>query len=194
MSIETEVKIPVQDADDFKRRLHSLDHSLLTARHFEDNYVFDFPDGRLRAQSCMLRVRRTNSAESVTFKGPPRPSRTFKKREETETLVESAEAMLQIFEQVGMKVWFRYQKYREEYAVHVASAPEHAVRLSIDVTPIGSYVELEGAEDGIREVAANLGFTEAQFLRDSYYALFLQTCRERGETPGDMVFSPPRRA
>ncbi len=188
MAIETEVKIRLTDIPDFRRRLASLDPMPLSERHFEDNFVFDFPDGRLRSQGCLLRVRKTEGKDTVTFKGPPLPSQRFKSREELETQVESAEELLQIFALTGLTLWFRYQKYREEYSILVSGGPLGSLSLALDITPIGNYVELEGSEEGIREIAARLGFDESRFLRDSYYALFLLHCTERGETLESMVF------
>jgi adenylate cyclase class 2 len=188
VAIETEVKIAIHDMDEFRHRLGALDRSLVCGRHFEDNFVLDFKDGRIRSQACLLRVRKTEGKESVTFKGPPRPSTTFKSREEIETTVDSADVMLRILAQAGLETWFRYQKYREEYAVAVRTGPLPEIQLAIDETPIGNYVELEGSEEGILEAAAALGFTRTQFIRDSYYSLFAQYCRQRGETSGHMVF------
>ena len=67
------------------------------------------------------------------------------------------------------------------------------LQLALDTTPIGNFAELEGSEGGIREVAARLGFDETHYLRESYYALFLEYCRRQGEKPGDMIFAgaPP---
>ncbi len=191
MAVETEIKIQLTDLKEFRSRLQILTPRLLCGRHFEDNFVLDDSNGLLRSRSCLLRVRKTKGKESVTFKGPPLPSALFKSREEQETAVESADVILRIFEQIGLKVWFRYQKYREEYSISVSQGPARELKVALDVTPIGNYAELEGSEEGIREVAAKLGLSESQFLRDSYYSLFAQSCLERGENPGHMVFSAP---
>ena len=188
VAVETEVKIVVSDVAEFRERLELLHPTPVSARHFEDNFVLDYPDAQLRSQSCLLRVRKTQDMESVTFKGPPQPSQLFKSREELETRVGSADIVLAICERIGMKVWFRYQKYREECLIRPAGEEAQEVHLALDATPIGNYVELEGSETGIRMVAALLGFKESQFLRDSYYSLFLQFCRRRGNEPGHMVF------
>ncbi len=190
MPVETEIKILLSEVTEFRSRLELLGPVLLSERHFEDNFVLDYPDGRLRCQSCLLRVRKTKGKESVTFKGPPLPSRLFKRREELESEVGNADILLQIFEHMGLRVWFRYQKYREEYQIAVAEGPAGKLHLALDFTPIGDYAELEGTEDGIRTVAAALGFSESQFLRDSYYSLFAQYCGERGQDTGHMVFIP----
>ena len=63
------------------------------------------------------------------------------------------------------------------------------LQLALDSTPIGDFAELEGSEDGIREVAAKLGLHESQFLRDSYYSLYASFALRLGKEPGNMVFS-----
>jgi adenylate cyclase, class 2 len=191
VTIETEIKIRVADLETFRDRLKQHGSRLLSGRHFEDNYVLDYADGRLRSQACLLRVRKTKDRESVTFKGPPQASILFKRREELETQVENADIMLRIFERMDMKVWFRYQKYREEFLFAAADRQVRDLVLALDATPIGNYAELEGSEEDIRRVAGALGFGDADFLRDSYYALYADFCRQRGCEPQHMVFSAP---
>ncbi len=188
MPVETEIKIRLADPQGFRDRLISLKASKHTERHFEENFVLDTPDNRLRAHSCLMRVRRTKGRESVTFKGPPKASGLFKIREENETLVESAEVMLEIFRQLGMEIWFRYEKYREEFSVPAGCTQPGHVLVALDTTPIGDFAELEGSEEGIREVAWRLGVNESQFLRESYYSLYVGHCRQRGTEPKHMVF------
>jgi len=185
MPIETEVKIRLLNLAELRSRLLLLRPVLISERHFEDNFVLDDAAGNLRLRGCLLRVRKTKGKESVTFKGPPLPSVQFKRREELETEVENAEILLQILEQAGLRTWFRYQKYREEYLLKASGM----LHVALDWTPIGDYVELEGSEEGIRTVAAELGFSESGFLRDSYYSLFAQFCEETGRKPGHMVFA-----
>lgn len=182
VSIETEVKIKIGDPADFCRRLEILGPDILSARHFEDNLLLDFPDERLRTHQCLLRIRFTADSHGIlTFKGCPQPNGIFKIREELETSLGDGATALQILENIGMQVGFRYQKYRREYDVK-------GVHVAVDETPIGNYIEIEGAEEGIRNLAGMLGFEEAQFVRLSYYSLYLEYCREREETPHFMVF------
>jgi adenylate cyclase, class 2 len=189
VALETEIKIRLSDYEEWKVRLLELHPRLLEERHLEDNLVLDFPDRRLRSQSCLLRVRKTKNKDSVTFKGPPHVSAVFKTRDEFETTLENGNTLLAIFEKIGLRIWFRYQKYREEYGVPAGGAKSEMVKVALDATPIGDFAELEGSEEGIRMVGAILGIHESQYLRESYHALFLRFCRERGEEPGHMVFS-----
>jgi adenylate cyclase class 2 len=192
MSIETEVKVRLRDRLEFRKRLDRLPLVTVAARHFEDNLVLDYPDGRLKSEACLLRLRSARGEGTITFKGPPQPSELFKRREEIETSVGRVEPVLRILARLGLTVWFRYQKFREEFDVSVKGGAAPPVRLAIDSTPVGDFAELEGTEDGIREVAVVLGIPEADFLRDSYYAIFVNSCREEGREAKDMVF-PDRR-
>jgi len=181
VSTETEVKIRLEDPVGFCRRLDGLNPGILSARHFEDNHLFDFPDNSLRTGQCLLRVRFAAGECLLTYKGPPRRDGIFKTREELETRVEDAAAILQVLERIGMRVCFRYQKYRREFLVD-------AVHVAVDETPIGDYAELEGSEEGIRALALKMGIAEDRFLRLSYYGLYLEHCRQKGMAPQCMVF------
>ena len=189
MSIETEVKILISSPEVFRQSIRLLDPVLIAPRHFEDNYALDYRNGGLCSQRCLLRVRITDRDALLTFKGPPQAHDLLKIREELEVPVASGPALLRILERLGLCVWFRYQKYREEYAIAAGDDEANRVRVALDETPIGNYVEFEGAETGIRALARALGFNEGQFIRESYYALYVQFCRERTLEPGHMIFS-----
>jgi adenylate cyclase class 2 len=89
--------------------------------------------------------------------------------------------MLRCLEALGYSVWFRYQKYREEFALN-------DVTIAIDETPVGVFVEVEGGEQGIVDVTRALGLTEADFVLDSYRALFMEHRRAHGLPATDMLF------
>ena len=74
---------------------------------------------------------------------------------------------------------FRYQKYREVYRWN-------DVEVVVDETPIGSFLEIEGDLAAIHAAAADLGYGPADYIRESYAALFLA-----GGGRGDMLFGQP---
>jgi len=88
LSTETEIKIKIEDPGDFRRRLGAFSPGMLSERHFEDNHLLDFPDGRLGSGQCLLRIRFTEGRHFLTFKGPPRREGVFKIREEEDRLLE----------------------------------------------------------------------------------------------------------
>jgi adenylate cyclase, class 2 len=181
LGTETEIKIKIEDAEAFCYRLQELGFMLFKARHFEDNRIFDFPDRRLQISRRLIRIRSADGQGVLTYKGPPIPESIFKIREELETKIESDEIALQILERLGMDVCFRYQKYRREFVVD-------EVMVAVDETPIGNYVEFEGDEAGIMNLARKMGIDSSQFLRASYYSLYLEHCKKKGEDPGFMIF------
>lgn len=154
--------------------------SPLRARRLQEDALFDTADETLRRRGCALRVRTESGRSLVTFKGPVQPG-TMKMREEHETVVGDGEVLMRIFEALALRVWFRYQKYREEYA-----AAE--LTIAIDETPVGTFVEIEGGEAAIIAMTHALGRTPADFILDSYHRLFVKL-RERFGLMGDeMVF------
>ena len=158
-----------------------MNPEVLSARHFEDNHLLDFPDQRLASGQCLLRIRFADGIYVLTYKGPPRPEGIFKIREELETKLEDGAILLEVLERVGMRICFRYQKYRSEFLLD-------DTHIAVDETPIGNYVEFEGSEAQIQALAGKMGIAEAQFLRSSYHSLYLEYCREKGETPTFLVF------
>ncbi len=146
-------------------------------RHFEDNVLFDDAEATLRASGCALRLRRTAAAGIVTYKGPREPGAGIKSRPEIEFTVGDADAAQQVLEALGYRKAFRYQKYRQAFRWRDAE-------IVIDETPIGTFLEVEGPVETIHAAAAALGRTPADYVDDSYAALFMAT-----GTPGDMTFA-----
>jgi adenylate cyclase class 2 len=181
VSTETEIKVKIEDVGDFCRQLNDLNPETLFARHLEDNLLLDFSDSRLGLNHCLLRIRLTEDRHLLTYKGPPKADGIFKIREELETELRSGETLLQVLERIGMSVSFRYQKYRQEFVIG-------DVHVAVDETPIGNYVEFEGSQTGILNLAAKMRIDKTMFLRSSYYSLYLEYCREKGKTPEFMVF------
>jgi adenylate cyclase class 2 len=189
VSVEIEVKLLVRDLAEARQRINALEPVLLFPRQFEDNCLLDFPDGRIRSRSCMIRIRTAGENSKLTFKGPARPTGVFKVREEVETPIGDSGTALEIMGKIGLQIWFRYQKYREMYAVRSPGASREEAHISVDETPVGNYIEIEGSEQAIREIAGALGFKESEFLRDSYFGLYLKYCHDCDIKPGHMVFA-----
>jgi adenylate cyclase class 2 len=181
LSIETEVKIKIEDLPRFCDQLNALKPAVISLRHFENNRLLDFSDQRLGSASCLFRLRSVGEECLLTYKGPPLPDGVFKIREELEVTVNRGAALLQMLERIGMQTSFQYQKYRREFLLD-------DVHITVDETPIGNYAELEGTQDAIRGLARRMNIPESKFLRQSYYSLYVDYCKQRGETPGFMVF------
>jgi adenylate cyclase, class 2 len=185
---ETEIKLIVPDPKGLRSRLKELGFSVVQARHFESNYLYDYPDQRLRKSRCLLRLRFARDEGLLTYKGAPLNSHSYKIRREIETHVEDGHRVGEILLLLGLREVFSYEKFRTIYAPRgkseVADAP-HAV---FDETPIGNFLELEGPQRWIDEVARQLGYSRRDYITESYAALYRKKCQEEGKTPGNMIF------
>ena len=180
MPQEIEIKFPLRDRVELTRKLHELGAQRLYPETFEDNIVLD-RRGELRTKGALLRVRKFGKYSIATFKGPMSIEDGVKSREEVQTGVESFEVAIQLFDALGFKPVFRYQKFREVWRVR-------ETEVVIDRTPIGDYFEIEGAMDTIRAVANDLGMSMDSALRQSYADLYRQARRTRADLPEHMVF------
>ena len=179
---EIEVKFALKDRHELVRKLHDVGGQRLYPETFEDNIVLD-RRGELRTRGALLRVRKFGKYSIITYKGPMSIEGGVKSREEVQTGVESFELAIQLFDSLGYKPVFRYQKFREVWRVRDAE-------VVIDRTPIGEYFEIEGPLDNIRSLAAELGMEMEQAIRSTYADLYRQARRTRADLPNDMVFSP----
>jgi adenylate cyclase, class 2 len=182
--IETEVKFAVNDGPSLERRLVDLGFRQITPRTFERNILFDTPDRRLRSHQEILRVRRYGAEWVLTHKCLPGnldPAARHKQRVETETTVADGEAIATIFENLGFRASFIYEKWRTEYA----DGTGHCV---IDETPIGLYAELEGPGEWIDSVGKRLGVAAEEFMTLSYGRLFEEWQQRTGSSAENLTF------
>ena len=179
--LEREIKIAFESAAAAREAVLATGATPLRSRRLQEDALFDTDDERLRRLRCVLRVRSDAGRSLLTFKGPVQPA-AMKLREEHETVIADGDVLCRILEELGMHVWFRYQKYREEFAAA-------DVTIAIDETPVGTFVEIEGSEEAIASTARALGRTPGDFILDSYRALFVKHRDALGLTGNDMIFA-----
>jgi adenylate cyclase class 2 len=180
-TLEREIKLRFADADAARAAILAAGATPLHARRLQEDSLLDTADDALHRRRCVLRVRVESGKSYVTFKGPVRPS-LMKLREELETIVADGALLIRLLEELGFHVWFRYEKYREEFALD-------DLVIAVDETPVGTFIEIEGGDHGIAEMTLALGCTPSDYLTDSYRRLYLLDCETRGVAPGDMVFA-----
>ena len=220
MARETEIKLRIADVDAFHRALERLGAHLVgpgNGRVHEENTIFDTPDSRLADRGQLLRIRTETpelQGEShapkkrviLTFKRPM-PDSTgseavsvvdgpYKVRDEIELEVTDAGSLTRIFEGLGMRGWFRYEKYRTTFQLPDSNTWAKGLLIELDETPIGTIVELEGPDAAIDRAAEELGYSKRDYILKNYLTLYLEDCRRKGEQPTHMLFSnrtnPPK--
>jgi adenylate cyclase class 2 len=179
--LEREVKLAFRSPDTARAAVLATGASPLRCRRLQEDALFDTPDQSLRHRGCVLRVRTESGRSLVTFKGPVQPG-PMKTREEHETVIGDGEVITHVFSALGLLPWFRYEKYREEFAAE-------NVTIAIDETPVGTFVEIEGGEDAIVAMTEALGRTPSDFILDSYYSLFKKNREALGLAGRDMMFA-----
>src|SRR5437899_601610 len=177
--LEREVKLRFGDATTARAAVIEAGATPLRSRRLQEDCLLDTADESLHRRRCVLRVRLESGKSLITFKGPVQPS-LMKVREELETIVADGPLLLRVLEHLGYRVWFRYQKYREEFALE-------DVIVAVDETPLGTFVEIEGGDRGITELAVALGRSPADYLLDSYRRLYMLDCERRGVRSGEMM-------
>ena len=178
--LEREIKLRFDSAAVASDVIRSAGGVQIRARRLQADAILDTEQATIRNSRCALRVRVEPDGCFLTYKGPPQPS-AMTLREELETAVADGALALALFERLGFRVWFRSEKYREEFSLH-------EVVIAIDETPVGAFVEIEGTDEGIGKAAALLKRGPEDYIVESYRSLFVQHCLEHGILPGDMLF------
>ncbi len=194
---EIEVKLRIADKRRLLGQLARLKARLIRPRVHELNTLYDTPEGNLARQGQILRLRverpsaRANragkarekaSGESetsalLTFKGPAKGPRAntpgrYKIREERELRIRDPGEAPRILEALGVRPWFRYEKFRTVFEL----PGMRSLKLALDETPIGLFLELEGPPGEIDRAAELLGFARSGYITKSYGALFMEQC------------------
>ena len=186
---ETEVKLRWNGTPQEARALiERYGYAVSVPRTLESDQLFDLPSTALQQSDQILRLRKTTSPEGatramVTYKGPATRD-GYKSREEIEFDVSDPDTFTLVLHRLGYQPAFRYEKYRTQ--LRAANEPG---LITIDETPIGVYLEMEGPRDWIDSTAARVGFPAAQFLTVSYAALYREHRERHPEAPADMTFN-----
>jgi len=180
VTLEREIKLHFDDPEAARAAVLAAGATPVRGRRLQEDCLLDTADEMLRRRRSVLRVRMESGRSFLTFKGPVQPS-AMKLREELETLVGDAPLLVHVLEELGFHVWFRYQKYREEFALD-------DVLIAVDETPVGTYIEIEGGERGIATTTEALGRRPSDYVLDSYRGLYVRDCQERGLPVTNMLF------
>jgi adenylate cyclase, class 2 len=199
--LETEIKLRVQDLPDLRHTLRQIG-AQGRGRVFEANTLYDTADADFRRCDRLLRLRIETSRDGhrqakLTSKAPPGPEQQdphrrrksaphHKVRLESEVRIRHPARTVRLLQVVGLRPSFRYEKYRTSFR-------HHGLHLDLDETPVGTFLELEGRPAAIDCVARKLGYTPDDYIRGTYWDLYVADCRRRGQKPKNMVFAHKNR-
>lgn len=182
MDQEIEVKFLLKDLGALAKKIERLGLSCIQERVHEFNLRYDLPDGRLVAKKQVLRLRQDTQA-LLTFKGPGSLDEGVLLRKEIEISVSDFETARRLLGALGYQVIMMYEKYRANYLMVAAV-------LSVDETPLGLFVELEGQSPAqVKSAASLLGLDWRKRINLSYSALLSQYNKNTGSTFRDLSFA-----
>jgi adenylate cyclase class 2 len=179
---ETEVKYYVKQHNQVEARLRELGARLIQPRVFERNLRFDLPDGSLRREKKILRLRQDTQAR-LTYKGPSQPTEGVLSRAEYEITVDDFDTALAFLEALGYLPVATYEKYRRTYELR-------DLHIMLDELPYGDFVEIEGPDvAALQKASADLGLDFSAAIPANYLVLFESLCKRReGLDPTQLTF------
>ncbi|TVR01923.1 MAG: CYTH domain-containing protein [Desulfovibrionales bacterium] len=187
MPLEIEIKYLNPDLEAICRRLSTAGATFIACR-FEENWLFDSVDRRLKQEHILLRLRRTDVV-TLTVKKKPRTTiphdPQFKVLEELETRVDDLEAMRNMLEVLGYDIVFQYEKLRATWLWESCT-------ICLDMLPFTQIVEVEGTPESIERTASRFGLDSLKTSSLSYVRLYQEHCRALGQMPDDRFLFPEK--
>lgn len=196
MPLELESKLAVASHDPIREKLRAA-KATRHGRVLETNRLVDNAEQAVFRAACGLRVRSAAPIDgdqpapvaTFTFKGPQladprrRSAAAFKRREEIEIAVNSAENMIRLLEALGYVPWLIYEKRRESWSLGPC-------KIELDELPqLGRYVEVEGPDDAaIQATLASLDLAAEATITQSYPALIAAHLGESAPRPLMLTF------
>ncbi len=189
MPLELESKIAVPSHNPLREKLRAAG-AKPHGRVLETNRLFDNAEQALFRAACGLRVRSATRidgdepppAATFTFKGRQQAS-TFKRREEIELAIESADGMTRLLEALGYTPWLLYEKRRETWSLGPC-------QIELDELPqLGRFIEVEGPDDAaIHAALATIGLANEPHIATSYPAMIAKHLGDSAPRPLMLTF------
>ena len=206
---ETEIKLAIKDLPGLIEKLHALGIKP-RGRVLERNTLFDTDGSDLRSRGRLLRLRSETPAPSsfasggpertiLTAKSPAPPDAAwgnlelYKQNLEREVVLRASNrtpgAKRTLVDRgwpfalgcLGLRSRFRYEKYRTAFRMK-------GFHLELDETPVGTFLELEGEPEAIDRLAHDLGFTPKDYIRATYFDLYVAERHKKRRPVRNMLF------
>ena len=172
MSYEVEIKFRVSDRPALAARLLEIGAKPGPILQESDLY-FAHPSRDFRVSDEVLRLRRVEDRNWITYKGPKRPGPAKMRREIEIPFADGGrtrEELTELLENLGFTKVLEVVKQR---AIHTIESAEHALTITIDeLDGIGTFAEVEmvvkseaemaAAQESVREFAGRLELRDVE--------------------------------
>lgn len=126
---------------------------------FEENNIYG--GGILSEQTAVLRIRKTQDKNILTYKRRVENDLAIKQQTEYETAVENADEMEKIAECLGLTKVLVYEKRRKTWRFR-------QVEIVLDELPFGEFMEIEGSITAIAEAEMFLDAEDFEVEYETY--------------------------
>jgi len=164
IEIEKKYRLTKKQREEVLQRLPRIG-ARRQGENFEVNTLY--AGDTLDVGHSVLRLRRIGSRGILTYKERFPTRSSIKHQREDETRVSDPEAMELILDALGFTPALVYEKRRETWRLG-------KTEIVIDELPFGLFMEIEGTEQGIRDVENKLAIKRLRSETDTYPQLTLK--------------------
>jgi len=174
MNLEIEYKFVLdKPISDFIKDLNNKGYKV-GSRQYEKTVMYDNQARIMQITDGRIRLRTKGEKVSLSYKKPlPAVDGQPKREIEYETSVGNFDLMHKILGTMEFTPSSSYEKYR-------TTARKDEAELTIDEYPYATFVEIEGEESLIRELAIELGLDISKHLNKPADTLFNEWRKKRG--------------
>jgi adenylate cyclase, class 2 len=178
---EREMKLYIRDSRALAERLRLSGAEEVREQTLEYNLRLDTPDGKLRKEGRLLRLRQDDRV-SVAYKDQAEAHNGVIKRREIEFIADDFQVALKLFKALGYEEVVVYEKYRAIYRLG-------DVEVALDELPYGDFIEIEAQSNALIEgVVQMLGLDGSKAVDTNYLGLFERLKQALGFNFRDLTF------
>jgi predicted adenylyl cyclase CyaB len=171
--LEIEGKWRVEEHNSYREKVKAHRGAWKSKYRIERNRIFDHSEIQLLVQGRLLRLRTYSDDYRglLTYKGPTQEGSDLRVRREQEVGINHPDQLLKILCLVGFREMTEYITEREEWGLL-------GVKVVFDSIFDEKYIEIEGYEREVKELAAELGLALEDQERESYTQKALRRMEE----------------
>mgnify|MGYP001602774502 FL=1 len=175
VEIELKFLIGKDNLTDLLKCLEKQSFVISKTRIHELSVMYDNSDGLMQKTDGRIRVRQSGDKVELAYKKPI-SRKGIKKEIEYEVVISDLGDLQAILREMKFEPVSSYERYRTEYVLS-------NVKIALDEYPFASFIEIEGTESDIINVAKKLNFKLTDNLTDSCDTLFTKWREQKGLSP-----------
>ena len=173
VEIEKKYRVTKKQRDELLRRLPKIG-ATFHGEEFEENTLFG--GDVLEVGRSVLRLRRLGTKAILTYKERFPSNKSIKRQREDETTVGDPDAMEDILDSLGLAPRLVYEKRRATWKLGEAE-------IVLDELPFGLFMEIEGAENEIKQIERQLAIKGLRAEHSTYP----QLTQRHGKQVGSVI-------